>query len=164
MATSGIRDGGTMSEEFEVEKILDKRAGKNGRPEYKILWKGYPDEEDCTWEPVGNLTGSEALMAEYEESLSGTRATMWPMAAARGDDALKTDPTLRKGKSAVNSSEMSPPEEKIRRTASKISDHRQTRWKSGAQISLEYLVEFAEDGLKPEWLSDKDCERCVAEK
>lgn len=41
-------------EEYEVEKILDKRIRK-GNVEYYVKWKGWNDPADNTWEPVGNL-------------------------------------------------------------------------------------------------------------
>ena len=34
--------------------------------EYKVKWKGWENEEDQTWEPVDNLTGSEDLIKEFE--------------------------------------------------------------------------------------------------
>ena len=37
-----------MSDEYEVEKIVDKRT-KNGKEKYKIKWVGYSMSE-CTWE------------------------------------------------------------------------------------------------------------------
>ena len=40
-------------EEYEVEKIIDKRI-INGKLEYKIKWVGYPMSQ-CTWEPIRNL-------------------------------------------------------------------------------------------------------------
>ncbi len=41
------------SEEFEVEKVLQKRVYRN-RVEYLVLWKGYPPHE-ATWEPLKHL-------------------------------------------------------------------------------------------------------------
>jgi hypothetical protein len=66
-------------EEYEVEKVVAKRAGKRGRVEYCVQWKGYPDAEDDTWEPVGNLAGAEQLLAEYAPPAYAT-----PSLSARG--------------------------------------------------------------------------------
>ena len=41
-------------EEYEVEKVLDKRV-KKGQVEYLVKWKNYDDPDDNTWEPIGNL-------------------------------------------------------------------------------------------------------------
>jgi hypothetical protein len=58
-------------EEFEVEKILDKRIHRRGRGstvEYLIKWKGYADY-DATWEPVENLKNAEEAIADFEEEM-----------------------------------------------------------------------------------------------
>jgi len=54
-------------EEYEVEKIVDKRMAK-GKPEYYVKWKNWPDS-DNTWEPIANLESSQDLIDEYEEKL-----------------------------------------------------------------------------------------------
>ena len=55
------------ADEYEVEKILEKRE-IGGLLEYKVKWRGWEAEGDMTWEPAGNLGGSEDLIREFEDS------------------------------------------------------------------------------------------------
>ena len=57
-----------MSDEYEVEKIVDKRI-KNGKVEYKIKWVGYSMEE-CTWEPLKNLENIKKMIDDYNEKIN----------------------------------------------------------------------------------------------
>ena len=74
-------------EEYEVEKILDKRVIKTGLTEYLVKWRNYDDPgelhfwdfnsdvfyqfviipEENTWEPVDNLGDAEKAIKAYEK-------------------------------------------------------------------------------------------------
>merc|ERR1712133_255990 len=56
-------------EEYEVEKILDKRAEKSGYTEYLVKRKNYEDPEENTWEPVDNLGDAEKAIKAFEKDL-----------------------------------------------------------------------------------------------
>ena len=58
-----------MSEDcmYNVEKILDRRKSKNNKLLYKIKWEGYPMNQ-CTWEPLENLSTVSELVEEYDKS------------------------------------------------------------------------------------------------
>jgi len=51
-------------EEFEVEKILNKRMIR-GKKKFLVRWKGYTAEED-TWENRENLENAKELVEEFE--------------------------------------------------------------------------------------------------
>jgi len=51
-------------EEFEVEKILNKRTIR-GKEKFLVRWKGYTIEED-TWENRENLENAKELVEEFE--------------------------------------------------------------------------------------------------
>jgi transposase InsO family protein len=68
---NSINKGGRVSsEEYVVEKIIDRRAvvdGDSDEFEYFVKWKDYPDS-DNTWEPLSNLSGAADLLSDYERA------------------------------------------------------------------------------------------------
>ena len=50
---------------YEVERLLDKRF-RNRKPEYLVLWKGWPSHE-ATWEPIWRLNeDAPDMVVEFE--------------------------------------------------------------------------------------------------
>merc|ERR1719209_1873703 len=54
-------------EEYEVEKILEKRVQKGGYTEYLVKWRNYDDPEENTWEPLDNLAEAEKAIKVFEK-------------------------------------------------------------------------------------------------
>jgi hypothetical protein len=42
---------------YFVDKVKDKRRNKSNNLEFLIGWRGLPDPEHDTWEPLGHLSG-----------------------------------------------------------------------------------------------------------
>ena len=68
-------------EEYEVERILEKRVERNGLTEYLVKWRNYDvrplasslsplqDPEENTWEPLGNLGEAEKAIKLFEKDM-----------------------------------------------------------------------------------------------
>ena len=62
-------------EEYEVEQIVDS-CWKGRRLEYLIHWKGYLEEE-CTWEPAGNLTHAKEAIMDFHQMTPQAPQKLW---------------------------------------------------------------------------------------
>jgi len=58
--------------EYIVEKIVDKRKGKNGAAEYLVKWKGW-SEKSNTWEPAKNIKCTDMIEAFEKDHLDMER-------------------------------------------------------------------------------------------
>jgi hypothetical protein len=54
-------------DQHEVERVVGKRIGKGGRPEYKVKWVGWADKHN-SWEPLDCLNCPNLITA-YENEL-----------------------------------------------------------------------------------------------
>lgn len=62
--------------QYEVEAILERRVGRNGKTEYRVRWKGFGTDH-ITWEPEENMNCSQ-LIGEFlqKEAEQGKAATV----------------------------------------------------------------------------------------
>ncbi|ODM93282.1 Chromobox protein 5 [Orchesella cincta] len=60
----------SSDELYIVEKVLKKRRGAKGKPEYLLKWEGYPHSEN-TWEPKENV--NHELILEFERERKGKK-------------------------------------------------------------------------------------------
>ena len=58
-------------DDYEVEKIMDKRVAKKGKVEYLVKWKNFDDPVDYTWEPVNNLEDVKDMVTKFEKEFEG---------------------------------------------------------------------------------------------
>merc|ERR1712034_251275 len=87
-------------EEYEVEKILDKRAEKGGYTEYLVKWKNYEDPEENTWEPVDNLGDAEKAIKAFEKDLEAKnhKRKSGPNSAVQNPSKIQKIETKEKAK------------------------------------------------------------------
>jgi len=86
--------GADEGEEFIVERIVTHRF-RNGRKEYLLAWKGYPEEEN-TWEPQQNLDCPD-LIEEYESRIAQkSRYIHEPSTSLKRKSSLDQSPVQNK--------------------------------------------------------------------
>jgi len=56
-------------EDYEVEKILERKEGKKGNVTYLVKWKNFDDPADYTWEPSDNLEDVKDMVDQFEKDL-----------------------------------------------------------------------------------------------
>ena len=64
-----VMEGNVNDYSYVVKNIIDKRKNKN-KIEYLVVWKGFPDKKDQTWEPRADLVkfpDSKEKVGVYEE-------------------------------------------------------------------------------------------------
>ena len=99
---SELSSAAMSDEEYEVEKILDKRQRKGGM-EYLVKWKNFDDPDDNTWEPSDNLGDAEEKIKMFEKDLeaksSGAAKKEAAKRKATGSPAPRAD---KDAKVAIN--------------------------------------------------------------
>jgi len=56
-------------DDYEVEKILEKKMTKKGKIEYLVKWKNFDDPADNSWEPSNNLVAVQDLVDKFEKDI-----------------------------------------------------------------------------------------------
>ena len=81
LAPGALDDDGDVGEDdseengedgvFVVERVCDRRHNPfDGQLEYKVSWRGFPDEKHDTWEPVSDLTNAAEAIRDFESGLA----------------------------------------------------------------------------------------------
>ena len=63
--TSAFDPAAKDDDVYQCERIVAQRLAK-GVTQYQVKWAGY-ESKDNTWEPIENLAGCEAFIAEFME-------------------------------------------------------------------------------------------------
>eukprot|EP00092_Neocalanus_flemingeri_P029705 GFUD01032252.1.p1 GENE.GFUD01032252.1~~GFUD01032252.1.p1 ORF type:complete len:727 (+),score=284.09 GFUD01032252.1:67-2247(+) len=58
-----------QEDDYEVEKILEKKTSKKGKIEYLVKWKNFDDPADNSWEPSNNLVAVQDLVDKFDKDL-----------------------------------------------------------------------------------------------
>ena len=51
---------------MRIQAILHGTSKGKRAEHYHVIWEGFPEEKDFTWEPLENLHGHEELVSDYE--------------------------------------------------------------------------------------------------
>ncbi|CAK7205449.1 hypothetical protein SEUCBS139899_008221 [Sporothrix eucalyptigena] len=59
-------------DEYEVQNILSHMLDENEKPRFRVVWKGYENPSDHTWEPEENLKeNASEILSEYITKIGG---------------------------------------------------------------------------------------------
>lgn len=65
-------EGDEEEEEYEVQEITGHMLDDKKQPRFRVIWKGYPDEADHTWEPEDNLVeNASIILNDYYSKIGG---------------------------------------------------------------------------------------------
>ena len=56
-------------DDFDIEKIIDRRITRKGKVEYLVKWNNFDDIVETTWEPACNLLKVQNLINVFEKEL-----------------------------------------------------------------------------------------------
>jgi len=158
-------------DEFEVEKVLDKRVSKKGGVEYLVKWKGFDNQEDDTWEPAENLDGAEVEIRKFEMAQEGrggkrdkgTKRKDLPRESPASDKRVKTvddRPPVGFARGLIC-------EKIIGCTFNATDIHFAVKWKGSQEVDLvdskeanikiaQHVIKFYEDQMRRGYTADED--------
>ncbi|CAK7245239.1 MAG: hypothetical protein STHCBS139747_006812 [Sporothrix thermara] len=65
-------DDDEAEDEYEVQTILSHMLDENEEPRFRVVWKGYDNPSDHTWEPEDNLKeNASEILSEYITKIGG---------------------------------------------------------------------------------------------
>ncbi|OAA60454.1 chromo domain containing protein [Niveomyces insectorum RCEF 264] len=65
-------DDEEAEDEYEVQEIIGHMLDENNNPRFRVVWKGYEDPSDHTWEPEDNLKeNASEILTDYIFKIGG---------------------------------------------------------------------------------------------
>ena len=86
-------ESGSDPDEWEVEKILQRRVIRGGAAQYRVRWAGYSSDDD-TWEPEANVRDCTAMDEFLRANPQAGQLRRSPRSNAGGDSASDAESTV----------------------------------------------------------------------